>query len=184
MFYNLHYSILNRPISGCSVLFSKNYTSLTNYDALEYMEHNDDKDVVHNLDASLEKEDESTLNEIDELLQFSDTTHSYLSPVTKKLHQEIHDTSECYLNIYDEESVVYSKKNMIQAITYMLDHGDPIKNNTCATMIRELEKTITEAKLRIQSDVYTTPTKTGVCFPAFTNQKPKIIPKRLKGRAE
>ena len=134
---------------------------------------NDNDSIVRNLSTSLEKEDEFNFDEMNDILQIADTSHSYLSPVTTKLHQEIRDTSQSNINMYDEESVLYTKKNIIQGITYIMDHGDPIKNTRCATIIHDLEKYIMEAKLKIQSEVYITPKKTGLSFPAFTKKETK-----------
>jgi hypothetical protein len=145
--------------------------------------NNNNDDVVRNLDTSLEEADDVSFDAMDDLLQFSDTSHSYLSPVAKKLHQDILEASESSMNMYNDESLFYSKKNMIQAISYIMEHCDPIKNPTCATIIRDLERNIMDAKSKIQREVYITPTKAGLSFPAFTRGKPKRIPKRLKGIA-
>ena len=81
--------------------------------------------------------------------RIADTSHSYQSPVTTKLHREIRDTSQSNINMYDEESDLYTKKKLIQGVLYIMYHGDPIKNTRCATIIRDFEKYITEAKQKI-----------------------------------
>jgi hypothetical protein len=92
---------------------------------MEY--NNNDDDVIRNLDTSLEEADDVSFDAMDDLLQFSDTSHSYLSPVAKRLHQDILEASESSMNMYNDKSLFYSKKNMIQAISYIMEHCNPIK---------------------------------------------------------
>ena len=115
----------------------------------------------------------------------SDASHSYLSPSTKRLHQDLLEAScDTNQNEFNEESMTASKKNMIQNITWIMNCSDPIKNPNCAQIIRDLEQSIMAAKLKIQSEVFVTPTKTGLSYPSFTNKKPTHIPKQHKGIAE
>jgi hypothetical protein len=58
-----------------------------------------------------------------------------------------------------------------------------MNNRKCAEIISDLEKSIMAAKLEIQREVFVTPTKMGLSFPAFAGKKPKHVSKRYKGIA-
>ena len=97
-----------------SVLTSKNYKSLESYSALDDYQGDRDKIVPCCLDGLLEQQNEIDFNTADDLLRNSDAKHSYLSPTTKRLHNELLEASGG-IN-YNEESITASKKNMIQNI--------------------------------------------------------------------
>ena len=114
-------------------------------------------------------------------MRISDAKHSYLSPTTKRLHNELLEASGG-IN-YNEESITASKKNMIANVNWIMTHGDAMNNLKCAEIISDLEKSIMAAKLEIQREVFVTPTKMGLSFPAFAGKKPKHVSKRYKGIA-
>ena len=89
----------------------------------------------------------------------------------RDLHQDLLEAScDTNQNEFNEESMTASKKNMIQNITWIMNYRDLIKNPNCAQIIRDLEQSIMAAKLKVQSEVFVTPTKTGLSYPSFTNK--------------
>jgi hypothetical protein len=165
-----------------SVLTSKNYKSLESYSALDDYQGDRDEIVPCCLDGLLEEEkEEIDFNTADDLLRISDAKHSYLSPTTKRLHNELLEASGG--TNYNEESITASKKNMIANVNWIMTHGDAMNNRKCAEIISDLEKSIMAAKLKIQREVFVTPTKMGLSFPAFAGKKPRNLQKRYKGIA-
>ena len=158
-----------------SVLTSKNYKSLESYSALDDYQGDRDEIVPCCLDGLLEEQEEIDFNTADDLLRISDAKHSYLSPTTKRLHNELLEASG--VTNYNEESI------MIANVNWIMTHGDAMNNLKCAEIISDLEKSIMAAKLEIQREVFVTPTKMGLSFPAFAGKKPKHVSKRYKGIA-
>ena len=164
-----------------SVLTSKNYKSLESYSTLDDYQGDSDEIVPCCLDGLLEEQEEIDFNTADDLLRISDAKHSYLSPTTKRLHNELLEASGGIY--YNEESITASKKNMIANVNWIMTHGDAMNNLKCAEIISDLEKSIMAAKLEIRREVFVTPTKMGLSFPAFAGKKPKHVSKRYKGIA-
>ncbi len=106
------------------VIPSNNYTSLKSYSALDQGQGNSDDIAPCCLDGLFEQQNEIDFNTADELLRNSDAKHSYLSPSTKRLHNELLDASG--ETNYNEESIVASKKNMIQNINWIMTHVSPL----------------------------------------------------------
>jgi hypothetical protein len=84
---------------------------------------------------------------------------------------------------YNEESIAASKKNMIQNINWIMTHGDAMNNLKSAEIISDLEKSIMAAKVKIQQEIFLTPTKMGLSFTAFASKKTRNLQKRYKGIA-
>ena len=157
---------------------------MDNFDALDEGQNNNDDNVAGYLDLSFEEHDTIDYGMADDLLRMSDASHSYLSPSTKRSHQDLLEAScDTNQNEFNEKSMTASKKNMIQNITWIMKYSNPIKNPNCAQIIRDLEQSIMAAKLKVQSEVFVTPTKTGLSYPSFMNKKPTQIPKLHKGVA-
>ena len=112
--------------------YRKKYKSLDNYDALDECKYNNDDNVARCLDVSFEEHEEIDYDMTDDLWRMSNASHSYLSPSTKKLHQDLLDMScDTDQNEFNEESMTASKKNMIQNITIM-NYSNPIKTTQTA----------------------------------------------------
>ena len=127
--------------------------------------------------VSFEEHIEIDFGTTNDLLRMSDAIHSYLSLSTKRLHQDLLEAScDTNQNTFKEESMTASKKNMIQNITWIMNYIDPINNPNCTQIIRDLEQSIMAAKLKIKSEVFVTPSKTRLIYPAFRNKKPTHIP--------
>ena len=157
-----------------SVLTSKNYKSLESYSALDDYQGDRDEIVPCCLDGLLEEEkEEIDFNTADDLLRISDAKHSYISPTTKRLHNELLEASGG--TNYNEESITASKNNMIANVNWIMTHGDAMNNLKCAEIISDLEKSIMAAKLEIQREVFVTPTKMGLSFPAFAGKKSVLV---------
>ena len=152
---------------------TEKYKSLDNYDALDECKYNNDDNVARCLDVSFEEHEEIDYDMTDDLLRMSNASHSYLSPSTKRLHQDLLEAScDTNQNEFNEESMTASKKNMIQNITWIMKYSNPIKNPNCAQIIRDLEQSIMAAKLKlkIQSEVFFTLSKTGLSYPSFAKK--------------
>jgi hypothetical protein len=92
---------------------------LDNYDALDEGKNNNDH--ARCLDVSFEEHEEIDYGMADDLLRMSVASHSYLSPSTKRLHQDFLEAScDTNQNEFNEESMTASKKNMIQNITWIM----------------------------------------------------------------
>ncbi len=147
---------------------------MDNFDALDEGQNNNDDNVAHYLDVSFEEHDTIDYGMADDFLRMSDASHSHLSPSTKRSHQDLLEAScDTNQNEFNEESMTTSKKNMIQNITWIMNYSDLIKNPNCAQIIRDLEQSIMAAKLKVQSEVFVTPTKTGLSYLSFMNKKQK-----------
>ncbi len=142
---------------------------------------NSDDIVRYCLDGLFEQQNKIDFNTADNLLQNFDAKHSYLSPTTKRLHNELLETSGG--TKYNEESIAASKKNMIQNIKWIMTHGDAMNNQKSAKIISDLEKSMMAAKVGIQQEIFLTPTKMGLSFTAFASKKPRNLQKRYKGIA-
>ena len=163
------------------VIPSNNYTSLKSYSALDQGRGDSDDIAPCCLNGLFEEQNEIDFNTADDLLRNSDAKHSYLSPSTKRLHNELLEASS--ETNYNEESIAASKKNMIQNINWIMTHGDAMNNQKSAEIISDLEKSIMAAKDKIQQEIFLTPTKMGLSFTAFASKKPRNLQKRYKGIA-
>jgi len=131
------------------------------------------------LDMSLDNDADMESRIGDDVLRMTNSNHSYLSPTTQRLHQDILEvTCETMIN---DESVAASKKNMFSCLNWMYTHGDLLNNNNCAKIMRDLEKTIVGAKVAIQREIFVTPTKKGLSFPELETKIPRKQPTRAKG---
>ena len=131
------------------------------------------------LDMSLAQEAVMESSIGDDALRMTNTNHSYLSPTTKRLHQDIFEVTCETMN--NDESIAASKKNMYSCLNWMYTHGDLLNNQKCAEIMRELEQTIVGAKVAIQREILVTPTKKGLSFPELDTKKPRKQPTRAKG---
>ena len=106
------------------------------------------------MDGLLEEQVEIDFYTADDLLRISNAKHSYLSPKTKRLHNELLEDSG--VTNYNEESITASKKNMSADVNWIMTHGDAMNSRKCAEIISDLEKSIMAAKLEIQREVFVT----------------------------
>jgi hypothetical protein len=109
---------------------------------------------------------------------------TYVSPMTKRLHNEIHENSPSRLLHHNAISIRESRKNMISIIDYIIDNGNIDEDPQTAILFDKMEKTLQMIKLEFQqlkiSQPKTPPRKGMIEFPAFNAPKKKPEP-RLKG---
>ena len=119
-----------------------------------------------------------------DISRFNDNTLSFLSPSTKRLHQDIADNSPANLPHHNGESIRASPKNIIANVDYVIENGRIENDPESAMLFDELEKTVADFKLRLQRRILPTPMtppqKDMIAFAAFDGRK-KIPEPRLKG---
>jgi hypothetical protein len=119
-----------------------------------------------------------------DISRFNDNTLSFLSPSTKRLHQDIAVNSPANLPHHNSESIRASRKNIVANVDYVIENGRIENNPESAMLFDELEKTVADFKLRLQRRILpkpmTPPRKDMIAFAAFDGRK-KIPETRLKG---
>ena len=126
----------------------------------------------------------SPLKNHNDLSRFQNNIMTYVSPMTKRLHNEIQENSPSRLLHHNAVSLRESRKNMISIIDYILDNGNIDEDPHSAILFDKMEKTLQKIKLEFQqlkiSQPKTPPRKGMIEFPAFNAPKKKTEP-RLKG---
>jgi len=126
----------------------------------------------------------SPLKHHNDLSRFQNNIMTYVSPMTKRLHNEIQDNSPSRLLHHNAVSLRESRKNMISIIDYIIDNGNIGEDPQTAILFDKMEKTLQMIKLEFQqlkiSQPKTPPRKGMIEFPAFNAPKKKPEP-RLKG---
>jgi hypothetical protein len=84
--------------------------------------------------------------------------------------------------MHTENTILVSRKNMVDNIQYITEHGNIANNERVGQLWDELEKFIQETKVKVQKETYVTPVKKNLSFPAFDSKKSKPIA-RFKGIA-
>jgi hypothetical protein len=118
----------------------------------------------------------------DDMLQTYKNTFTFLSPIAQKLHRKISNNSRSKLKMHTQNTILASRKNMIDNIQYIIEHGNIANNERVGQLRDELEKFIQETKVKVQKETYVTPVKKNLSFPAFDSKKSKPIA-RFKGIA-
>ena len=126
----------------------------------------------------------SPLKHHNDLSRFQNNIMTYVSPMTKRLHNEIQENSPSRLLHHNAVSLRKSRKNMISIIDYIIDNGNIDEDPQTAILFDKIEKTLQMIKLEFQqlkiSQPKTPPRKGMIEFPAFNAPKKKPEP-RLKG---
>jgi len=126
----------------------------------------------------------SPLKHHNDLSRFQNNIMIYVSPMTKRLHNEIQENSPSRLLHHNAVSLRESRKNMISIIDYIIDNGNIGEDPQTAILFDKMEKTLQMIKLEFQqlkiSQPKTPPRKGMIEFPAFNAPKKKPEP-RLKG---
>ncbi len=89
-------------------------------------------------------------NNSHDLSRFNENTLSFLSPSTKRLHQDIAENSPANLPHHNSESIRASRKNIIANVDYLIENGKIENDPESAMLFDELEKTVADFKLRLQ----------------------------------
>jgi hypothetical protein len=151
--------------------------SLRNYDPEKW-------DFDNSQDTQADEFDVDTPVHPSDISRFNDNTLSFLSPSTKRLHQDIAKNSPANLLHHNSESISASRKNIIANVDYMIENGNIENDLESAMLFDELEKTVADYKLRLQRRILPTPMtpprKDMIAFAAFDGKKKKPEP-RLKG---
>ncbi len=119
-----------------------------------------------------------------ELSRYRNNIMAYISPSTKRLHDDIVRNSPSRVRHHNAESLRVSRKNMISIIDYIISIGEIEEDPQSAFMFDDMEKTLQKYKLELQqrklSQPKTPPQKGMIEFAAFNGKKKKPEP-RLKG---
>ena len=119
-----------------------------------------------------------------DLSRYQNNIMAYVSPATKRLHNDILRTSPSRVHHHNAESLRASRKNMIDIIDYIIKIGEIEEDPQSAIMFDDMEKTLQKYKLELQrrklSQPKTPPRKGMIEFAAFNGPKKKPEP-RLKG---
>ena len=126
----------------------------------------------------------SPLKNHNDLSRFQNNIMTYVSPMTKRLHNDIEENSPSRIRHHNAVSLQESRKNMISIIDNILDNGNIDEDPHSAILFDKMEKTLQKIKLEFQqlkiSQPKTPPRKGMIEFPIFNAPKKKPEP-RLKG---
>ena len=75
---------------------------------------------------------------------------TYVSPMTKRLHDDIEENSPSRIRHHNAESLRASRKNMIAIIDYIISIGDIEEDPQSAILFDKMEKTLQKMKLEFQ----------------------------------
>ena len=119
-----------------------------------------------------------------DLSRFQNNIMTYISPMTKCLHDDIEENSPSRICHHNVESLRASRKNMIATIDYIISIGDIEEDPQSAILFDKMEKSLQKIKLELQQQKIlqpkTPPRKGMIEFPAFNGPKKQTEP-RLKG---
>jgi hypothetical protein len=82
----------------------------------------------------------SPLKNHNDLSRFQNNIMTYVSPMTKRLHNEIQDNSPSRLRHHNAVSLRESRKNMISIIDYIIDNGNIDEDPQTAILFDKMEK--------------------------------------------
>ena len=83
----------------------------------------------------------SPLKNHNDLSRFQNNIMTYVSPMTKRLHNDIEENSPSRIRHHNAVSLRESRKNMISIIDYILDNGNIDKDPHSAILFDKMEKT-------------------------------------------
>jgi hypothetical protein len=110
-----------------------------------------------------------------DMLQTNENTFTFLSPIAQKLHQNISNNSPSKLKMHTQNTIQASRKNMVDNIQYIIEHGNIANSERVGQLWDELETFIQETKMKVQKETYVTPVKKNLSFPALDSKKSKLI---------
>ncbi len=98
------------------------------------------------------------------------------------MHPKISNNSPSKLKMHTQNTILASRKNMVDDIQYIIKHGNIANNERVGQLWDELEKFIQETKVKVRKETYVTPVMKNLSFPVFDSKKSKPIV-RFKGIA-
>jgi hypothetical protein len=102
-----------------------------NHEGLEELIDFESDSINLCLDATLDNKtgsNDEVRDLTDDMLQTNENTFTFLSPIAQKLHQNISNNSPSKHKMYTQNNIQASRKNMVDNIQYIIEHGN-IANN-------------------------------------------------------
>ena len=126
-----------------SLYYRNNDTSQKNYEALganiDFESNAITSCLKTTFDDATDNTDDATGNP-DDMLRMNENAINFLSPVAEKLPQEISNNSPSKLKMHTQNTILASRKNMVDNIQYVIDHGNIANNERVGQIWDELEK--------------------------------------------
>ncbi len=116
-------------IATCPIYQSKNYASLTTYDAAEYSEGDEVDFVSHSLKDVFQDDFEHTIltehvSELkSELTRYDKNSYSHFSPSTHQFQKDIAENSPSKVYMPIAQMIRVSQENMHANIQYIVNNG-------------------------------------------------------------
>ena len=88
----------------------------------------------------------SPLKHHNDLSRFQNNIMTYVSPMTKRLHDDIEENSPSRIRHHNAESLRASRKNMISIIDYIISIVDIEEDPQSANLFDKMEKTLQNIK--------------------------------------
>jgi hypothetical protein len=73
------------------------------------------------------------------MLQMNENTFTFLSPIAQKMHQTISNNSPSKLKMHTQNNIQASRKNMVDNIQYIIEHGNIANDERVGKLWDELE---------------------------------------------
>jgi hypothetical protein len=108
---------------------------MTNFNPID---NTDDDELAANqsLDALFEEASTPTKKKhTNEISRFNDNLLSFISPLSKQLHQDIAENSPANLCHHTKETIRESRKHMLESIQYIIDYGKVDVNPKAANFL-------------------------------------------------
>ena len=127
----------------------------------------------------------NNVSEMQDLLRFTDT-HTYLSPLTKELHNSLEKAKQKSSIVYTATNLRSVRKNVIESIDHILNHDLVLVNPKIAQYVNVLERQIQSIKEEFTKEITSIVGQqigndNEVTYASFNNKEKEILDKRFKG---